>query len=421
MHSSVAIGHLVFMLRPARAPPGLELYTHSGTLWGHSIPPGVAGRWILAALRCTTHAVRDALSTRRDRVRRFLDAARVLREPHHREGLAVRASLLATTGLSAENIELALRECFETDATDDQLVALCQSTPEAEAAHVLLSANVFVASLRAIAIAVASSSRVFVRASRREPTMVEYLGRLCRGAFTQTDRLTPSAGDHAWLYGHDRTLAEVQSELEPGVVVHAHGSGFGVVVLGQDCSDRASVAKAVAHDVALFDQRGCLSPRLVFVVGTAKDALAWAEALAFALEVTERSIPRGVLVSEELAAITRYRDTMAYAGTLLAAGSSWVGVETTGACPLLPPTGRVLHVCCVQNLAQALGPLGKSITAVGVASSHTDATSGNGSSTARARLAMQHELSALLPRARLVEVGMMQRPPLDGPVDRRGD
>ena len=52
-------------------------------------------------------------------------------------------------------------------------------------------------------------------------------------------------------------------------------------------------AKALAEDVVVFDQRGCLSPRFALVEGDDARALAFAEALHDELEALDANIPRG--------------------------------------------------------------------------------------------------------------------------------
>src|SRR5262249_48273993 len=148
-------------------------------------------------------------------------------------------------------------------------------------AHVLLSAGVFTGALRAIAIALAASERAFVRMSRRDPTLARLLCDHAPGAFAVVDALHPEAHDHVWAYGRDQTLERVSAALPAGVILHRHGSGFGVAVL--DAADEAELpglCAGLARDVALFDQRGCLSPRVLVVQGSHELAQRAARALA---------------------------------------------------------------------------------------------------------------------------------------------
>ncbi len=77
--------------------------------------------------------------------------------------------LVASTGLTRQGVELAFARHLELEPTDAEIDALAASAGAAKHVVVILSANVFVAALRAIAIARAASPSVVVRPSRREP------------------------------------------------------------------------------------------------------------------------------------------------------------------------------------------------------------------------------------------------------------
>ncbi|HMJ11995.1 MAG TPA: proline dehydrogenase, partial [Polyangiaceae bacterium] len=102
----------------------------------------------------------DSDEERLGRVRRAVKAAACIADPAHPLGIRARAELPSATSLSPENVELCLRECLETSPSEAELMQLLKSTPLAPAAHVLLSANVFVGAHRAIAVALAASARV---------------------------------------------------------------------------------------------------------------------------------------------------------------------------------------------------------------------------------------------------------------------
>jgi hypothetical protein len=339
-----------------------------------------------------------AEKARRARVERLLEVARVLQDPGAAEGRALRSRLLETSGLSAPNIERCLTRCLETQPSEQELAALLASTPEAAHAHVLLSANVFVAALRAIAIGLASSASVRVRASRREPALAEALHGLAPELFQLVSELAPEPGDHVWSYGSDDTLAEVRASLARGVWFHQHGAGFGAVVVDASRFGVAE-ARAIALDTALFDQRGCLSPRVVCVVGSAAQAEAVAKSLAGELLALEGELLPGPQSPQEAAEARRNRDAAAYAFELFDAGSSWVSLAPE---LVVPPAGRNLHVSCTPEPARALTPFAQHITCIGT---NNDA--------------LRVELGTAFKGARLVKLGDMQRPPLDGPVDRR--
>jgi hypothetical protein len=309
-----------------------------------------------------------------------------------------------STGLSPQNVELALSECLETSPSDAELRELCACTPLAPSAHVLLAGNVFVAAHRAIAIALAAAERVCVRSSRREQHMARLL-QLAGAPFELVDELRPAPGDHIWAYGSDATLAALRTAFDPGVVFHGHGSGFGVALVGT--SEREALpeaADALARDVVPFDQRGCLSPRVAIVLGGAELTRDFGRLLAASLTEWERRVPRGRLSSGEMATEVRYRDALAYAIEVLPAGSGIVSVDADAQLSsIVPPAGRNVHVLGASDVRAVLTGWAPHIAALGVHGAESSAP----------------ELLECVPGARISRLGRMQRPPFDGPVDQR--
>jgi hypothetical protein len=344
----------------------------------------------------------STLAARRARLQPLLEAARSIRDATSERGRRARERLVESSGLSPAGVDFALQRCLETEPSEAELAALLRSTEEAPAAHVLLSANVFVAAHRAIAIALAASPVVRVRSSRREPEMAELLSEGAPGAFQLQTELQPQAGDHVWAYGNDETLQSVARTLAPGAVLHAHGAGFGIGVVTGRPSPAAleQLLPALAEDIALFDQRGCLSPRVLLVTGGPEFAGELARKLAAELDAIEARIPRGRLAADEAAAITAYRDSASYAGHAFAAG---LGFVSSGTQFLLPPPGRNLHVLATNEALESLAQRSSFVTSCAF----------EGDRTLRAAL------EAALPGARFCQFGYLQRPPFDGPVDRR--
>jgi hypothetical protein len=341
------------------------------------------------------------------RVAALVAAARRLSDPRDPLGAEARRELPETTGLSPEGVELALGRCLETRPTEGELRALVASVPHAPRAHVILSANVFTAAHRAVALALAASKDVSVRPSRREGLTARLLERGAPGLFRVVERLDPRPGDHVWAYGTGETLDSLFGELPAGVTLHAHGPGYGVVLvesLGSAAPDEmSSLARAVADDVVVFDQRGCLSPRVVFVLDDQQRTRALAEALSRAMSERATEVPLGRLSGDEIAERLRYRDAMLAAGDLLPSGEGFIGVLDAGGGIVVPPVGRNLLVARATGPERVVSGIGPMVTAVGV----------SGTSTFESRVA------ALFPLARVTRAGAMQTPPFDGAVDRR--
>ena len=342
------------------------------------------------------------------RVERFLGSARVLCQPGHPLFRKARAELPGATGLSPENVVWALENALEVQPSAWDLDLLCSRTPECRRALVLLSANVFVASLRAIAIAIAAAPQVHVRASRREPLMVELLAQAAPGQFHVVDELQANPGDHYWGYGSDESLRQIRQSLGHNVAFHAHGSGYGIVVIFDteigDGQTTQEIARALVEDVVPFDQRGCLSPRVVLVEGNPKAARLLQRTVADEMKKRETQIPMGNTSREERAEIARYRDTLCMAGEVLNAGTGLVSLESQCLPWILPPVGRILHFRPTQDAIEDALPHAAKVTTIGVSS--TEAS-------------MASRLQTAFPNVRIAKLGQMQRPKLDGPVDLR--
>jgi hypothetical protein len=349
----------------------------------------------------------------RARVERLLELSRaLLGDPAQRRALCERWQ--ATTGLSAQGVLWALDHCLELAPSAAEIDALLAAVPRAQRAHVILPAQVFVSAQRAIAIALACAPQVFVRPSRRDPVLAQALGARSAGLFECVEQLQPQPGDHVWAYGADLTLSALRAQLPAGAVLHAYGSGFGVALVDLLQPETfARAARAIAEDTLCFDQRGCLSPRLVLALGSESLAQGFAETLAAALADAGRRVPRGASSTDEQAEESWYRQCLACFAPILDTGHGSVSVRalelslaaSQGLAPLLlPPAGRHLQIVPVQRLEPALRGLERWLTSVGCATAELEARA-----------------CAVLPAARVVPLGRMQSPAFDGPVDRRAD
>lgn len=342
----------------------------------------------------------------RARLEPLFAAARRIADPGDALGRRARAELPAQTRLSPEGVELALARCLETGATDAELARLASRIPKSARSHVLLSANVFTAALRAIATGLVASPQVFVRASRREPKMAAFLAEAAPSSFSLTDELRPEPGDQVFAYGSDTTFDALRRVLPEGTLLRAHGPGFGAAAVESAAvtpREEDELARALSYDVALFDQRGCLSPRVVWFEGPAERARSFTRAVARALAERERELPPGELTRDERAERELQRATLTYSGLVEPAGSGFVALLDEPP-PHQPELGaRSLLVIACADAAEAARPHAAKIT--------THATA----ATAR----FSGKFAAALPRSRVAAWGKLQCPPLDGPVDLR--
>ncbi len=201
-------------------------------------------------------------------------------------------------------------------------------------------------------------------------------------------------------------MQEISASAAPGVIVRGHGAGLGVAVAaGGDAIDHAALA--VARDVIPFDQRGCLTPRAVLVEGDALRAEAFARALHAALGALSIAVPRGPLDAgdsgRDQARIARRCRPSATSGRERITSSA--STSSPRALLVLPPAARVVH----------------GVPALAGAALLDVPWAGYSHHRGRRRRArgLAGAVRALAPRARRARLGEMQRPPLDGPVDRR--
>ena len=336
----------------------------------------------------------------RARVERLLSAANHVFGANRRGDLVERLAYEA--GLHPRVVADALDHSLELQPTHAELDALVRRAVPRPATVVSLSANVFIAPLRAIAWALASSEDVRVRPSRRARAFVDALFGAAPGLYARIEDgqdahasllraiecLPPSGAVHA--YGSDAGL----EALAPSVgsrPFERHGPGFGAIALR--APPDARTAEALARDTAAFDQRGCLSPRIVFVEG---DSTQTADRLHEALESLSVDLPP-TPDPAMLGALARAADAARMIGRALRGTGSLVLDLGTGAPFTLAPGGRSLTVHAVADAAKAIAALGLCPTIVAT----DDAT------------------LALPPGVRRSRPGEMQRPPLDGPVDLR--
>lgn len=205
--------------------------------------------------------------------------------------------------------------------------------------------------------------------------------------------------DVVTVYGSDATVRDLRARapVTARFVAYHHRVSVGVVgsdaltVTGADAS-----AADVARALALFDQRGCVSPQLIYVEeGGQRSPEEFAEALARALAEIEAALPTGPLGPAESSSLHQTRGTAellaASAGGRVIHGdaASWTVLleprhgasapsEPTGTPEAAPPyaaypataAGRVARVrplASVEALPRLLAPLSGHLQTVGVA------------------------------------------------------
>lgn len=123
-------------------------------------------------------------------------------------------------------------------------------------------------------------------------TLLEWAG----GEDPVEDRLLGSF-DRLLAFGRDRTMERLAARYAGRVEAFGTGLSFGLV--DGDGAARSGGLMALARDIALWDQQGCLSPQWVWVSGGREVAERVAAELALAFEQLEAEWPRGRLSAEE--------------------------------------------------------------------------------------------------------------------------
>lgn len=205
----------------------------------------------------------------------------------------------------------------------------------------------------------------------------------------------------AWIvFGSDETIAHFRRQVPAGVVFepHPHRVSLGLIF---DDPGQAS-ARHAARDVALFAQKGCLSPHDFYVRG---DARAYAARLAREMALEETRDPRGPITPHEAAEIHNVRANTRFRAASDPRVQLWESENSTAWTviyeddPWFAPSclNRVVFVKPLpDDLAAAMGPAREWVAAVGIWPPTPDHA--------------EHALP--LSPSRICPVGTMQTPPL---------
>jgi Acyl-CoA reductase (LuxC) len=218
--------------------------------------------------------------------------------------------------------------------------------------------------------------------------------------------------------GSDATISAVSSKLEASQRFVAYGHRFSIAVLGPETTESeatlVSAAEGLARDVARWDQLGCLSPVVVYLVGIAPSARALIAArIAQALGALSASMPRGNHPPDILAAHAterseaRMRAAMDEHVTLIEGSDFTVALESDVR-PRPAPLARFLRLSPVESANALEGKLAvfaphlSNAAVAGFEASETENIS---------RLLTQLGVSRICPP------GLLQTPPIDWPHD----
>jgi hypothetical protein len=221
--------------------------------------------------------------------------------------------------------------------------------------------------------------------------------------------------------GSDETIRSLSSRLRPSQRFLAYGHRFSIGVLGAaiNLDDEAirQAAEGFALDVARWDQTGCLSPVVVYLVGGEPSAeRVFARATSDALEKVSRQMPRGVITtavaashaSERAEARIRQSSGETPRETMRFEGGDYTVILEANAEPRPAPLHRFLRLMPVDSLGElerALSPFRGQLSNAAIAGFSPDEVH-----------ALRHSLMRF-GISRFTAPGRLQTPPVDWPHD----
>jgi hypothetical protein len=195
-----------------------------------------------------------------------------------------------------------------------------------------------------------------------------------RGGVDAVEDTALAGAGYVVVYGGTETIADVRRRTAETTPVVGYGHRIGLAIVG---TVHETTGAEVAAAMAAFDQRGCVSPQQVFILGSDSDAERLATAIADGLAALADDLPLGTLAEGVASAVHQLRGTVelrraagepvqVWAGP----GVSWT-VVLDPAEELKPSCGsRTIHVTPVASpsaLESILAPAGPFLQTVGLA------------------------------------------------------
>lgn len=355
----------------------------------------------------------------------WLDEAARLLESRVEESVS---ALAEETGLSEPMVRWGSTTTLETFTAENLRALSDRATGEGgepcSLLAVVLAGNLFTASIRGLGVPLLLGVPVLAKASSADSGFVRsWVSSLRRADPTlgaAADVVVFSGGDLAFesaltdhasalaVYGSDATVSALRSRhVDLPVIAHGHGISAGY------CSSRAlqpdrieETLSGVALDVCAYDQRGCLSPQVVYVEPSEEASPAqFAEQLAERLGQMNETLPRGPLPLEIGAAQAQWRGLAEIEGDLFTGATYAVAVSGLDEVHWSPGYRNVtvVPVRDVGEAVRALRPLGPALKCVGVDEA--------GEAT------LVGPLAELGLHAYTTPLGRMQTPAVDAPAD----
>ncbi len=188
------------------------------------------------------------------------------------------------------------------------------------------------------------------------------------------------------VYGGTETVRALRSRIPATTPLVAYHHRWSMGAVARERLTAAVSARRTATDaamaVAVFDQRGCVSPQVIWVEeGGEIDPLGWARLLAKELEALEASLPPGPVDAGTAAAVHQLRGTSEIRGiagsgeeVLAGKGVSWTVLYEPDPKPLpscLSRTVRVKPVEALERIPELLVPFAPVLQTLAVEATRT--------------------------------------------------
>jgi hypothetical protein len=264
----------------------------------------------------------------------------------------------------------------------------------------VFAGNVPGVSVTSIIRALLVKSAVFGKTAAAEPLLAPHFARLLAradpaigaavavtcwvGGDTALEQAALEHADTVIHYGGAAAIESLRARTPAGVRFVEHGPRVSFAIVNGEIvagEPGARAARDLARAVAVFDQQGCVSPQIAYVVGGDDDAPRRLAALvASALEQLQQELPRGRIDPAEAAAIRDLRTRTEFRSIAGEPVQLWAGQPLTWTVVLAPGSdfagtclNRSLLVRPARSLHDVIAhlrPAGHLLQTLGVAGFH---------------------------------------------------
>jgi|GEM_PF-5564262 len=176
--------------------------------------------------------------------------------------------------------------------------------------------------------------------------------------------------DLVFAYGRDETMATLRQQISPQAIFVAHGHVESAAIIFKEAAQEEALL-SLAYDMLSYDQRGCLSPRLVLIEegGERSPAEAARRFAEIILPPLAQQLPRGGLYPGEATEILHQRSVYGFRGPVYC-GADWTvcySEKQDWPQTVLPRFMPILPFDSHQQLIKILAPIKERLISLGCA------------------------------------------------------